>query len=165
MSYDVRRATREDLAALQSVELSGNPMFDELFGPTGWGAPTGAERAAQPGFVLVAGDPPVGFAHVLDLEGTAHLEQLSVLPDLLRQGIGSALVRAAQAEAAARGHAALSLCTYRDVPWNAPFYRTLGFVEAERLTPLQRRLRDHEHDAGLDRFGVRVVMVAPLAGP
>lgn len=163
--YAVRPVRPDDLPYLGPIELAGNPMFEELFGPTGWGAPSGERRAEMPGFLLVAGDLPVGFAHVLELEGTAHLEQISVHPDQLRRGIGTALVRAAQDEAAARGHDSISLCTYLDVPWNAPFYRTLGFEVVKRLTPLHRRLRDHEVDLGLERFGTRVVMVNLLTAP
>lgn len=164
MSYDVRPADRGDLAHLQRIELSADPMFEERFGPTGWGAPSGPERAEKPGFLLVAGDPPVGFAHVLDLEGTMHLEQLSVDASALRRGIGTMLVSAVLRAARDRGHDEVSLCTYLDVPWNAPFYRALGFEVEERLTPLHRRLRDHEIEIGLDRFGTRVVMVAATSG-
>ncbi len=36
------------------------------------------------------------------------------------------------AEARAQGFDRLSLCTYRDVPWNGPFYASLGFTEVAR---------------------------------
>lgn len=127
-------------------------------------APTGGEREAEPGFLLVAGDPVVGFVHVLLIDGDAHLEQVSVHPDHGRQGIGAALVRAAMHEARRDGHDRLSLCTYRDLPWNGPFYAALGFAEVLEadLLPFQRRLRDAERAMGLDRAGVRVVMSVPL---
>ena len=96
----------------------------------------------------------------MELERIAHLEQLAVRPAVLRRGIGSALVRAAMAEAAARGYDEISLCTYADVPWNAPFYRLLGFEEVAEPGPLHRRMRDHERQIGLDQHGRRVVMRA-----
>ena len=50
----------------------------------------------------------------------------------------------------------------RDVPWNGPFYRSMGFAEATMLEPYQRRLRAHEAEIGLDRHGSRAVMTARL---
>jgi hypothetical protein len=44
-------------------------------------------------------------------------------------GIGRALIAAAEAQAAADGHAEVTLTTYLEVPWNAPFYRRLGFAD------------------------------------
>ena len=65
-------------------------------------------------------------------------------------------------EARAQGLDRLSLCTYRDVPWNGPFYRGLGFTEIDRPRAVQQRLRDKEHELGLDINGVRVVMEVAL---
>ena len=114
----------------------------------------------EPGFLLVAGprraSPPVGFVHVLVIDGHAHLEQLSVLPEHQRRGIGAALIRAAMDEARAQGFDRLSLCTYRDVPWNGPFYAASGFTEVTELAPYERRLREKERELGLDVNGVRV---------
>jgi ribosomal protein S18 acetylase RimI-like enzyme len=167
----VREARAADLARLAAIEDSGGAQFRDLFGEDiepALVAPAigGAERAAKPGFVLVAAtdaqSPAIGFVHVLDLDGHAHLEQLSVLPEDQRRGIGAALTRAAMAEARAQGFDRLSLCTYRDVPWNGPFYRSLGFVEVADLAPYQQRLRDEERRLGLDVNGVRVVMSVAL---
>ena len=160
---DIRPARREDLDALTAIEREGDQEFVALFGPLDWMATPGVERMATPGFLLVAGEPGVGFAHVLELEGIAHLEQLAVRPDVHRQGIGSALVRAAMAEAGGRGDDEISLCTYADVPWNGPFYATLGFEELVEPGPLHRRMREHEREIGLDEHGRRVVMVASTA--
>lgn len=139
-------------------------------------APSGASRDAAPGFLLVAEEAvgrgraagtPVGFAHVLLLDDgwspRPHLEQVSVrLPDRARQGTGTALVRAAMAEARWLGHDDLTLCTYRDLPWNGPFYARLGFVEVPEPPAYLEALRDHERTLGLDDGGVRVVMRASL---
>lgn len=164
----VRAARAADLRMLAGIQDAGGVLLEAWLGADHdvealrSPAPTGAQRGAAPGFLLVAGDPVVGFAHVLRLDGEAHLEQLSVHPDHVRRGIGTALVRAAMARARSKGHDRLSLCTYRDVPFNGPFYAGLGFTEVGDLSPLQRRLRDAEQALGLDRAGVRVVMSAPL---
>ena len=165
----VRHARATDLRQIAGIEDSGAGQFEALFGDSmapalRAPAPSGAARVARPGFLLVAGDPPVGFAHVLEIDDHAHLDQVSVRPDAQRQGIGAALVRAAMREARADGHRRLSLCTYRDVPWNAPFYRSLGFAEVSDLLPFQRRLREREVALGLDASGPRIVMSADLTG-
>lgn len=157
---ELREATAEDLHLLKAIEAAADTTYEAVFGRLDWDEPSdGRWRARQPGFLLVAGDPePVGFAHVLWLEGTAHLEQLAVHPDHQRRGIGTALVRAAVQRAGNAGHARLTLSTYADVVWNAPFYRTLGFEVVERLSPLERALQDREEAMGLMRYGRRVVM-------
>ncbi len=160
--YDVRPARDGDLPGLSAIEDSGVAMFEDVLGDLSGDvlaskAPSGEERASRPGFLLVAGDPAVGFVHVLDLDGHAHLEQISVLPSVGRQGIGTALVRAAVAEAADRGFDAVTLCTYADLPWNGPYYARLGFTEVEPIGHLER-LRAHEQEIGLDRHGRRVAM-------
>ena len=124
----------------------------------------------MPGFVLVAEHPGdettspalAGFVHVLELEGHAHLEQLSVLPAFGRRGIGRRLVSAAMAEGRRRGHSKMTLRTYADVPWNAPFYASCGFTRTEPDTPLLRSLVQIEADLGLLEHGDRVQMTAEL---
>ena len=169
LTHRVRGARAADLAHLADIENAGGRQFSELFGdaiePILLSPATdGRQRAAEPGFLLVAGDPPVGFVHVLFIEDNAHLEQVSVLPAHQRKGIGAALTRAAMAEARGQGFDRLSLCTYRDVPWNGPFYAGLGFTEVAdaELAPYERRIRRRERELGLDVNGVRCVMEVAL---
>lgn len=167
----VRPAEAADLTHLAAIEDAGGPQFQEYFGddiePILLSPATdGRQRAAEPGFLLVAavdeGSPPVGFVHVLEIDGHAHLEQISVRPEHQGRGVGTALVRAAMEQARAQGFDQLSLCTYRDVPWNGPYYRALGFTEVTDLAPYQQRLRETERDLRLDVNGVRVVMSVAL---
>ena len=72
---------------------------------------------------------PVGFALCGKVDGHTHLFEMDVLPEHGQRGIGSALLESVCAAASARGHAAMTLVTMRDVPWNAPFYAARGFVE------------------------------------
>jgi ribosomal protein S18 acetylase RimI-like enzyme len=89
----VRVATTADLAVLEGIEAAADQLFAPLMDVSGWGAPpTGESRAAEAGFVLIVGEPVVGFAHVLDLDGHLHLEQLAVDPVHGRRGVGSALL-------------------------------------------------------------------------
>jgi predicted N-acetyltransferase YhbS len=54
---------------------------------------------------------------------------LSVAAEHQRRGIGGALLRRAVEHAWQAGYAAVILNTYRDIPWNGPFYARRGFVE------------------------------------
>ncbi|MEN8707363.1 MAG: GNAT family N-acetyltransferase [Nocardioides marinisabuli] len=156
----VRAARPSDLRHLAGVE-------EEADGAAASPAPSGGERADQPGHLLVASSAGevVGFAHVVllpDGHGVrAHLEQLSVLPQHGRRGTGARLVAAAAEEARWSGFDRLSLCTYRDLPWNAPFYERLGF-EVVEPTGVLAELRGRERALGLDEAGERVVMELAL---
>ena len=159
----VRHARPSELRHLAALEDSGAAQFVELFGSAAVPAllapaPSGLDRALQPGFVLVVGEPAYGFAHVVLHDGAAHLEQLSVHPARQRQGHGAVLVRAAMEEARWSGHGELTLCTYRDVAWNGPFYRALGFTEVDEPARWLAALLAHERELGLHENGVRVAM-------
>jgi GNAT superfamily N-acetyltransferase len=162
----IRAAEDRDIPRLQSIEIAADALLLDLLHPTDWErAPSGEARASMSGFILVADSADgelVGFAHVLVGEGYAHLEQLSVIPERGRQGLGRALVEEAKAEAGRRGFGQLTLRTYADVRWNAPFYATCGFVETEPDTPLLRELAETETCLGLVRYGRRIQMSASL---
>jgi GNAT superfamily N-acetyltransferase len=108
--------------------------------------------------VFVHGRPPVGFVRIEEFDGLAHIEDLAVLPSHMRRGIGSALLETACSWAANHGYRAVTLITYADVPWNAPFYAARGFVEVDEPTPELAEARDWERTVGLDALGRRVVM-------
>ena len=77
--------------------------------------------------------------------------------------MGRALLAHAADHAREEGLTALTLTTFTDVPWNAPYYARLGFrplPEAD-LTPGLREIRRAEAAHGLNRWP-RVCMRAPL---
>jgi GNAT superfamily N-acetyltransferase len=139
---------------------------DEMFGPLGIGpfaAVEADDHFATAAIVLVAGSPAVGFACVDIVDDVAHLWQLSVHPSHGRQGIGRALVQAVCEWAVCNGYPAVTLTTFRNVPWNAPFYRRLGFRVLHDLPPGLNGIREHEREIGDDNFGPRVAMRKELA--
>jgi GNAT superfamily N-acetyltransferase len=162
----IRPATRSDLRLLGPIEATADGQFREQFGyDPGWGEPpSGEHRAAQPGFLLIGEEDGevIGFVHVLEVEGAAHLEQVSVHSDRQQRGYGRALVEAAKDGAAQRGYDEITLMTYADVPWNAPFYASCGFAEIAPSTRFQHRLQAVERDLDLERHGRRVLMAASL---
>lgn len=90
---------------------------------------------AQTVHVALDGDAPAGFAALEWLDGSAHLEQLSVRRASQKHGLGAALLQAAIVSAGGP----LTLTTYRHLAWNAPWYLRKGF----------RVLEPHEWSAGV----------------
>ena len=78
------------------------------------------------------------------VDGHAHLEQISVLPEHGGQGVGTQLLDAVAGWAKGQGHAEVTLTTFRDVPFNAPLYAKRGYEivpEAEWTDDLRERRR------------------------
>jgi GNAT superfamily N-acetyltransferase len=107
-------------------------------------APSYTKQSQANGFILVASDSPtsaaIGFAHVLEVPDGGHLEQLSVRPSAAHRGHGRALVEAVKSESKLRGCERVTLRTFADVPWNAPFYSSCGFIERDLDSDFLRNL-------------------------
>ena len=168
-THRVRAARAADLKRIGDIEDSGGALFEEALGDlTGdvllSPAPSGGERNDAPGFLLVVGPvgDPFGFSHVEVVDGFAHLGQVSVRPERMRQGYGAALVRESMHEAWQLGYDRMSLTTYADLPWNAPFYASLGFVEETRPEAFEISAIEHQVAVGLDKHGPRIVMSVAL---
>ena len=159
MDASVRPARPDDLPTLQLVETAAGALFRTV------GLDAVADDAPPPLDVLARyeadgrawvsvdeHDRPVGYATALEVDGLGHLEQLSVDPAAGRQGRGAALVDAVVAWAVARGAPAVTLSTFLDVAWNAPYYERLGFevLGEEALTSGLLELRANEAALGLD---------------
>lgn len=165
MARLIRFAQAGDAHAAERIENGADQLLIDFLHADVWSAaPPGITRLSEPGFLLAV-DVDVefaGFVHVLEVDGICHLEQLSVSPTVARQGLGRALVEAAKDQARERGYERISLRTYAGVPWNAPFYATAGFVEEDPVTSFHQSLLAVEAEHGLDRYGRRVQMSAPL---
>lgn len=167
MTARIRFATPADYAEVETIENAADRLLIDWLLPDQWpAAPSGGSRASEPGYVLVAEATDtgavMGFVHVIESDKIAHLEQLSVLPEYGRRGYGRMLIDAAKEEARGRGHNRLTMRTYADVPWNAPFYSRVGFVEEDPSTDFHRKLVHVEDSLGLARYGRRVQMAAVL---
>lgn len=156
----IRPATREDAAAMAAVEVAAAQRFRAI------GMPHIAE--AEPtdtaavlaridgGRAYVAVDMQgacVGFAfyRLLDAQ-RLYLEELDVAPSHAGQRIGARLIEQVTARAAREDIAEVVLSTFRDAPWNAPYYARLGFsiVDDATLDGTLRAIRAHHVALGLD---------------
>jgi GNAT superfamily N-acetyltransferase len=155
----IRPARFDDVEIMQSIERAAGRLFADI------GMDDIASDPPLPGEEL-AGFIRAGRAWIAELNGLAqgyaladvvdghgHLEQVSVHPDAGRRGLGRALVQTVIEWATAEGFPRLTLLTFRDVPWNGPYYAALGFREVPdaALTPELLALRNREADLGLDR--------------
>ena len=106
------------------------------------------------GLVLVAteGGSLLGFSACQACEDALHLWELSVRLEQQRRGIGRELLAATMNLARARGLPVVTLTTFRDIAWNAPFYARLGFVELslDEFNPRLAAIREREAALGLD---------------
>lgn len=103
-------------------------------------------------WVTVLDDAPVAFVMFREVEACAYVEQIDVLPRHAGRRLGALLLDRVAEIARDRGLAALTLSTFKDVPFNAPYYRRLGFVDLrdEGLSPGLREIRQEHVARGLD---------------
>ncbi|WP_280457882.1 GNAT family N-acetyltransferase [Nocardia carnea] len=156
----IREATATDIPRLQEIEVRAG----EPFAAVGMDAVAGDEppSAAILGeFVLdgrawvwVSGGVAVGYLIVSVVDGNAHIDQVSVLPEYRGQRIGRRLIDRAVRWAAERGLPAITLTTFVEVEWNGPYYERLGFryLDGAAETPGLRATRAAEFAQGLDRW-------------
>ncbi|WP_156722333.1 GNAT family N-acetyltransferase [Streptomyces apocyni] len=186
----IRRATAAELPVLQGIErAAGAPFRDLGMGEIADDEPPGLElleefrragRAwvavdepdaspAQPGASPGAppGAPAIPCAYLIaePVDAALHIEQVSVHPDHAGRGLGRALLAYAADRAYEEGLTALTLTTFAEVPWNAPYYARLGFttLEEAELPPGLRKIRAQEAEHGLDRWP-RVCMRRAVSG-
>ena len=161
----IRAARQDELEWLREIERASGALFADV-GMHDVAAAEPMALATLADFlssgrlwVAVDGDLAVGWAAAAVVDDAAHLDQLSVLPSHGRRGLGTALVEQVCRWAASEGYAAVTLSTFRDLGWNAPFYERLGFraLGEDELTPGLVAVRAHEAELGLD-VDARVVM-------
>ncbi|WP_421865633.1 GNAT family N-acetyltransferase [Parvibaculum sp.] len=157
MTYDIRTSRPQDFALFGEIENAAGALFADAGMPEiAAHEPTDLEfieAAARTGAVLVAtaDDTPAGFILSAPLDRAMHIFELSVHPLHGRNGLGRRLVEAVCAHAANDGFPAVTLSTFRDLPWNGPFYHSCGFRELERheWTPALLLAHYREEDLGL----------------
>lgn len=132
----IRQAHPADAALLPAIETSAGSLFRSVPGlewiadddvlpesthlrliaqKTVWVAQSGAGRLC-------------GFLDAEVFGDELHIWELAVDADHQRMGIGKRLVAAACEHAVALDLAGVTLTTFRDLPWNAPWYARLGFL-------------------------------------
>ncbi len=166
---EIRPAALREFALLPFIEAEADTAFEALrpaIATANFPSPGTAAEFATAFHIMVAGRPPVGFVRLDIVDGQAHLAQIAVTFAYTQQGIGRSLLMAAKAWAQEAGFHAMTLTTFKDVPFNAPFYARCGFVvlPPERWGAELAELRRQEGVLGLDRLGARIAMAVALDG-
>ncbi len=183
-AYRIRVATAADVPVLPAIEVAAGKLFPatRIPDPEAHLPEADLERARQSSLLFVvvpalqppaggtgraaceaqgADDRPVGFAVCEAGDAELHLVELSVHPDHGRRGLGRRLVERVIEEAISRSLEAVTLTTFADLPWNGPFYASMGFevLSEQALTPFLARALDEERALGLtERVAMRLAV-------
>jgi GNAT superfamily N-acetyltransferase len=141
-NWTLRLARPQDAEAMPGIERAAAVAFAAApgFDFTRTRSEADYARLIRKGHCLTAlvGEEVAGFLVAEPFRRELHIWEMDVAPQFQRRGIGAGLVRAAQIDARNTGFKALTLTTFRDVAWNAPFYARLGF---EEVTAIDAHLR------------------------
>jgi GNAT superfamily N-acetyltransferase len=168
MTLSIRPALTREIDAIRDLERASSQRFLGVMDALAGDDPTPADMLAQrlgAGGLLAAtidGDL-AGFMMFRPLDDSLYIEQVDVAPAFEGRRIGAAMIDAVAERAAMTGRARLTLSTFREVPWNAPYYRRLGFVDIadEALSPALQAVRREHLARGLDE-DARLFMQRPI---
>ena len=168
--YQIRLAKFHELSLLNDIEQSASTIFQN----TKYALETNQEclslelcqQQQSKNLIWVAVDEQkqlVGFAVILIVDNLAHLHELSVTPQHGRKGIGSKLVKEIINWAKQANFKAITLSTFSDIPWNAPFYKKLGFdkIKEEEIGQELKIIRLKEAELGLP-IEDRILMILKI---
>lgn len=166
-----RLAAPHDANAIRTIEFEAGQRFTSV-GMTGIADAPPMELelvnrkidARQIVVAVGADESCVGFVMFEPQPTRFYVQELDVLSSHAGQRIGAALIEQVAQLARVQQITQLILSTFREVPWNAPYYRRLGFhdiQEADLDTALIAR-RDAHIARGLDE-SKRVFMRRDLA--
>ena len=138
MTTTLRNAITADIFRMQQIERAAADLFrgSGLIDVDAMSVTPMREHIAaieQAISIVAEADGRLAGFVIGELHGdVAYLRELDVDPAFQKRGIGALLVRAFVARAKTDGASAIYLSTFRDPPWNAPFYRKLGFTDVDR---------------------------------
>ena len=66
------------------------------------------------------------------LPQSLHIDQVTVHPDASRRGLGALMIESVSADPRAKERGLITLTSFANVPWNAPYYERIGFIDIDR---------------------------------
>ena len=144
-SYSLRPARAAEFRQLQQIERAAAQRFppgrvnpDDTLGEASLANHLYARWlfcvATYQSGAAAASDMPVGFIAAVPVADLLYLKELSVHPAHGQRGLGRRLLRFCVARARRQQFSVVALTTFADLPWNAPFYRRLGFTDCDETT-------------------------------
>lgn len=154
----IRLATDKDATSLPDIERSAGKAFLTIPGLE-WIAGDEVMPAEHhqiyidegTAWVALSGKRHIGFVTTARYEDALHILELAVESGHQGKGVGRRLLETAKDYAIENGLPALTLTTFRDLPFNELFYRKLGYrtLEAADLSERLADILDTEIDNGL----------------
>ena len=147
-TYKIRLARSADLDFLAEIEIDAFATLGQALGREDDGRTVPRDKlkhSLDAKLLFVASDHldhPFAFAAGAELDGAVYVLEIDVMQCWQRKGVGRRLMQAVVETARQRGASGVTLTTDRYVPFNAPFYASLGL----------RVLDEREVSAGL--FGI-----------
>ncbi len=164
----IRPATEIDLQRLVDVEVEAGQLFHTVgMSVVAEDVPQLADLreavAAERVWAAGIGAEVAGYITAEVIDGNAHVAQVSVAPDHAGRGIGKAMIEFVEAWGRTAGCPATTLTTFRDVPWNAPYYLRLGYkvLPGNQIGPELARTMEHEASLPGIEASLRCAMIKP----
>jgi ribosomal protein S18 acetylase RimI-like enzyme len=134
--FKIRRAQSYDIPLLEYVERSAAEIFRTAnLGFLADGDtvdPKALAAMSQASHLWVAVnrfDQPLGFVGGEYLSGNFHIVEISVAKEFQGKGVGKALMNTMVEHIRREGYKSITLTTYKNLPWNGPWYSRMGFFE------------------------------------
>jgi GNAT superfamily N-acetyltransferase len=166
VSFSIRPARASDAAVLQDIESSTDDQFREIGlnevaddPPDSVEALVGYAVAGRSWVAIDENNEPIGYLLVDAVDGSAHIDQVTVRPSWQGRGVGRTLIDQAVDWARQRDLTSVTLTTFSKVPWNRPLYEHLGFrvLADNEIGPGLQEIQKREADKGFGPAG-RVAM-------
>ncbi len=131
---EIRLATEADLQRLVVIEVEAGEAFLTVgMTEVAQDVPDLADLreavAAERLWVTEVASDVAAYVTAEVLDGNAHVAQVSVAPAYAGRALGRALIEFVEKWGRAADLPATTLTTFRDVPWNGPYYRRIGYRE------------------------------------
>ncbi|AYG58550.1 GNAT family N-acetyltransferase [Rhizobium jaguaris] len=147
-AFTIRLARSTDLDFMAEIEIDAFVTLRQALGREDDGRTVPRDklqRALDAKLLLVAADDldhPFAFLAAAELDGAIYVVEIDVMQRWQRKGVGRRLMLTVIEAARTRGASGVTLTTDRYVPFNAPFYASLGF----------KVLDEHQMPAGLSEI-------------
>ncbi|MEM0652306.1 GNAT family N-acetyltransferase [Klebsiella huaxiensis] len=136
------RLTQEsDIPLLPAIERSAAQAFRQI-PALAWLAQSEVISAdhhrlfleTEHSLLAVTDEQPIGFLLTEPLDDALFIVEIAVHQAWQGRGIGRMMLEQVIENARRAAYPAVTLTTFREVPWNAPFYTRLGFSILDELT-------------------------------
>lgn len=127
----IRPLLPTDAPVLRSISESARQRYNDMprFAYVAKTPPVALSRfQTGTGWVAEGAEKILGYALVRRVDSALFLDNISTRPDAKGMRLGAKLMSKVLLEAARDGFEAVTLTTFREPPWNGPWFRRLGFV-------------------------------------